>query len=52
MSWLSRIFKSTKTTAFPDISPETPYYVIGETHGCDLLLEKLLGQLDPDVTRV
>ncbi|WP_392341867.1 metallophosphoesterase [Phaeobacter sp. BS23] len=38
-----------KSQDFVALNPELRFYVIGDIHGCDDLLAKLLGQLDPDL---
>ncbi|UWS09962.1 metallophosphoesterase [Phaeobacter inhibens] len=38
-----------KSQDFVALNPELRFYVIGDIHGCDDLLAKLLTQLDPDL---
>lgn len=35
--------------AFPPLSPDTPFYAVGDIHGCYDLLLKLFSQLEPDL---
>lgn len=52
MRWLSRFLKPNSAASFPAIASETPFYAVGDVHGCATHLEKLLTQLDPAVKRV
>lgn len=46
---LVKLLKPTKATQFDaPLAPDTPFYAIGDIHGCDHLLVDLLGQIATD----
>ena len=46
-NWISRLFSRTADLAPSGICPERSFYAIGDVHGRDDLLDRLLGALDP-----
>jgi serine/threonine protein phosphatase 1 len=49
MNWFRRIFVLRSKVRFLPPEPRTPFYAIGDLHGCVDLLETLLKRLEPSV---
>lgn len=56
MSFLKRIFGGGQSARFDTpVAPDGPVFIIGDLHGCQVLLDQLMGQMaakDPDAMRV